>query len=117
MCILYNWITFHLQQVKANEGQGGEDLENNVQASQVDTSIDTLLVAATNSLTGSTQNTAGYSMEETYQTDTSGVITNVVSLEEVSKTVSIESLLANQARFTHFFQNKIVELNVISLKL
>ena len=60
-------------------------------------------MAATNSLTGNAQNTAGYSMEETYQTDPSGVITNVVSLEEVSKTVPIESLLANQVRFTLFF--------------
>ena len=66
-----------------------------MESNQADTSVD-MLVAATNSLSNTVQGPTVYSTEETYQADAYGVITNVVSLEEVSKTVSIESLLANQ---------------------
>ena len=69
-----------------------------MESNQADTSVD-MLVAATNSSTSTVQGPTIYSAEETYQADACGVITNVVSLEEVSKTVSIESLLANQVRF------------------
>ena len=69
-----------------------------METNQADTSVD-MVVAATNSLSNTAQGPTIYSAEETYQADTCGVITNVVSLEEVSKTVSIESLLANQVRF------------------